>query len=292
MFLAVVDHGTFTRAAAASYVSQPALSQAIRELERELGTRLFDRVGRGVRLTAAGAALVTPARQTLRDVEAGRAAVAAVAGVEAGQVDAACLPTLAEEPTARVVGDFRRAHPGTVVTLAAPDDPLDLLSMVRSGTVELAVTEDPGRAGSSAGGRAAGLAVHRLADQALVAVFPPGTADLPDGPVALRDFARRPLVVTAPGTSSRRILDEALGQAASPPIVAVETAQREALVPLVLAGAGAALLPAPVAATAARLGAEVRATSAAVIRRVALVHRDAALSPAAVALRDLFLRDD
>src|SRR6478735_2288035 len=58
LFLAVVDGGGMTRAAEAEHVSQPSVSQAIRELEAELGTPLFHRVGRRVVLAAAGAALV------------------------------------------------------------------------------------------------------------------------------------------------------------------------------------------------------------------------------------------
>jgi LysR family carnitine catabolism transcriptional activator len=57
-FVAVVDHGGFTAASKAVFVSQPALSLAVKELESELGTPLFARVGRGVRLTAAGRALL------------------------------------------------------------------------------------------------------------------------------------------------------------------------------------------------------------------------------------------
>src|ERR1700677_2246743 len=73
-FLAVVDHGGFTAAAQAVYVSQPALSLAVKELEAELGVALFVRTGRKVRLTAAGVALLGPARQVLRDLETGEAA--------------------------------------------------------------------------------------------------------------------------------------------------------------------------------------------------------------------------
>ena len=58
-------------AAAASFVSRPALSKAIRELETELGTPLFHRVGRRVVMTAAGEALIDHARRALRDVQAG-----------------------------------------------------------------------------------------------------------------------------------------------------------------------------------------------------------------------------
>ena len=113
LFLAVVDEGGFTRAAQAEFVSQPSVSQAIRELEAELGTPLFHRVGRGVTLTAAGEALVGPARQTLRDVETARAAVAAVGGLEAGRLDLCALPTLAVDPVAPLTGAFRTAHPGS-----------------------------------------------------------------------------------------------------------------------------------------------------------------------------------
>ena len=280
MFVAVVDEGGMTRAAEAAHVSQPALSQAIRALEAELGVALFDRVGRQVRLTAAGEALVGPARQALRDLETATAAVLSVRGVEAGHLALGCLRTLAADPTAPLVGAFRAAHPGVVVQLADPDDPADLLEMVRSGDVELAITESPpGRHG---------LAVHHLVDQDLVAILPPGTE--PEGPpVALRTLADRPLVVTPPGTSARRLLDEAFARAGRVPTIAVETGQREAILPLVLAGAGAALVPRAVAEMAARLGAVVVVCRPGITRSIVLAHRDGPLSPAAERFRELVL---
>src|SRR3954454_16136903 len=96
--LAVVDEGGFTRAADASHVSQPSLSQGIRSLERELGVELFHRLGRSVRLTAAGEALLDPARQIMRQVETIKAAAAQVAGTSAGHLDLVALPTLAVDP--------------------------------------------------------------------------------------------------------------------------------------------------------------------------------------------------
>ena len=68
-FLAVVDHGGFSRAADELMVAQPSLSQAIAGFERELGMPLFHRVGRGVVLSDAGQALVGPARVVLRDID-------------------------------------------------------------------------------------------------------------------------------------------------------------------------------------------------------------------------------
>jgi LysR family carnitine catabolism transcriptional activator len=274
MFLAVADHGTFTRAAAASYVSQPGLSKAVQELEREVGAVLFDRTAHGAGLTAAGRALAPHARQVVRDVEAARAAVAAVSGLETGSVEIACLPTLAADPAAPRVAAYRRAHPGIRVFLAAPDDPQELLSMVRNGVVELGLTERPAEPDN--------LTVHPAGEQDLVVVFPPGTPP-PDRPVSLTALARQPLVVTPPGTSSRRILEEALARTGTGIEVAVESAQRDAIIPLVLGGAGAAVLPAPVAAVAARLGAVAAPTRPRLVRPVTLIHRPTPLSPAAEA---------
>src|SRR5215831_13770345 len=104
--LAVVDHGTFTAAAAACFVAQPSLSHAVRALERELGAELFHRVGRRPTLTAAGEAFVPAAREVLRDLETLRAAVAAVSGLVAGHLDLVALPTLAVDPVTPLVGAF------------------------------------------------------------------------------------------------------------------------------------------------------------------------------------------
>src|SRR3954471_11650585 len=109
--IAVVDHGTFTAAAASIPVSQPALSQAVASLERELGADLFYRIGRQVTLTPAGEAFVEPARRMLRDADVARAAVADVAGLPTGRLDIVCLPTLVVDPLVDLVGRFRRAHP-------------------------------------------------------------------------------------------------------------------------------------------------------------------------------------
>jgi DNA-binding transcriptional LysR family regulator len=96
-------------------------------------------------------------------------------------------------------------------------------------------------------------------------------------------LAKRPIVTTPRGTSTRQLLDEAFAAARLTPQIAVVTAQREAVLPLVLAGAGATLLPQPLAANAQSLGAVVVPMSPPVTRRVVAVHRDGRLSPAASA---------
>ena len=166
--LAVVDHGGFTNAAKAVFVSQPALSLGVKELEEELGVQLVYRLGRGVSLTPAGEALVGPARQALRDIETAKSAVASVAGLETGSLALGSLPTLAAEPLADLVGRFRTAHPGVVVELAAPEDTAALVALLREGRCEIGLVEGVALP--------AELATHDLVTQRLVVVLPPGTA--------------------------------------------------------------------------------------------------------------------
>jgi DNA-binding transcriptional LysR family regulator len=280
LFLAVVDGGGMTRAAEAEHVSQPSVSQAIRELERELGTPLFHRVGRGVVLTAAGEALVEPARQVLRDVDTGRAAVEAVAGLAGGRLDLGALPTLAADPVAPLVGAFRVAHPGVDIALADPADASELVDLVASGACELGITAEPVDD--------PGLKSLPLGQQDLLAVLPPGTDA--SHRMAVTTLAHFPLVAAPRGTTTRGQLEDAFAEARVSPRVAVVTAQREAILPLVLAGAGATLFPRPLAEQAAALGAVVVSLRPRLTRPVHLFHRAGPLSPAAAAFRDLARR--
>jgi DNA-binding transcriptional LysR family regulator len=285
--LAVVDHGSFTAAAGALGVTQPSLSQGVRALEAELGTELFLRAGRQVRLTAAGEAFAEPARRALRDAATARAAVADVAGLAAGHLDLVCLPSLAADPVAGLIGRFRRAHPAVTVRLAEPEDPAALGERVRTGTSELGFAELP--MGDDV--VAVALEAHDY-----VAVVPPGgeahrpgpgpwpPPAAPTGsaePLALRSLAGQPLVTTPPGTSTRRLVDEALAAAGITPTIAVETDHREAIAPLVVAGAGVSLLPRRLADSARALGAVVREITPPIVREVGIVRRPGPLSPAA-----------
>ncbi len=273
-FLAVADHGSFSAAADELPVTQPALSLSVRRLERELGTELFLRLGRQVALTPAGTALAGPARQALWDAEAARSAVARVRGLETGRLSLASLPTLAPDPLGSLVGTFCAHHPGVRVELAAPEDSEDLVALLTGGRCELAVGEALGQ------GHLPGLVEHPLGRQRLVVLLPPGE-EPPEGPYLLDRLAGRSVVATPPGTSSRRLLDEALAEANVTASVAVVTAQRDAVVPLVAAGAGAALVPEALAPWAGALGAAVADPDPPVTRVTVLLHRLGPLTPAA-----------
>jgi DNA-binding transcriptional LysR family regulator len=276
--VAVADHGGFTRAAAALRVSQPSLSHGVRAVEDELGLELFARLGRAVQLTAAGEEVVDSARRVLQDVAELYATAAAVAGNERGTLAITAIPTLAVDPLAGLVGRFRRAHPGVTVRVHEAETVDAVRDQVASGRAELGLAD--------LGSAQRGLARVELYRQEVVAVCPPRTQIGGDHltPGAL---ATMPLVATPPGTSTRVLLDRATANVGATPNVVVEINQREAILPLVLAGAGTALLPGPLAQEAARRGAVVVPLRPAVTRRIGLLHRTGRLSPAAAAMVDL-----
>jgi DNA-binding transcriptional LysR family regulator len=281
--VAVADHGGFTSGAAAAHVAQPSLSARVRDLERELGVELFHRLGRGVRLTSAGEVIVDLARGILTDVAGLRAAAADVSGVQAGTLDLAALPTLAVDPVAELVGRFRRAHPGVSVRVAEADDargPVGVAGLVAAGRAEVGVAELP-IAGM-------GLVSVPLPDQELLVIAGPAAGIASSrGRVALVQVASLPLVLTPAGTSSRRVVEVALAGLGYAATVAVEVAQREAIVPLVLAGAGIGFVPGAQAAAARAQGATVLRPDPPLVRGIGLVHRGGRLSPAARAFVEL-----
>jgi LysR family transcriptional regulator, carnitine catabolism transcriptional activator len=283
--MAIVDHGTFTEAARAMHVAQPSLSQSVRALEAELGVELFQRTGRHARLTSAGEALVGPARRALRDVETAQAAVAAVVGVRAGHLDIVCLPTLAVYPAAELIGRFRRATPDVSVALHEAEVNGSLPELVRDGRSELGFAELPVSTKD--------LETHELARQDYVAVLSPDAdvESLPDRRLSLVALSRLPLITTPPGTSTRRQVDEAFAMVDREPNIAVVTDHRDAIGPLVLAGAGFSLLPRTVAEDAVRLGAVTREVTPRISRRIGLIHRTGPLSPAAQAFITMVLPD-
>ena len=274
LFVAVVDHDGFSRAADELGIAQPTLSQAIAALERTTGLQLFHRLGRGVRLTAAGEALLGPARQVLRDFTVAEDSVARVHGLTSGHLDIAAIPTLVQ-PLAELVGAFSRRYPGVVVRAPEIEAGSSAEEAVTAGTCELGLTELPPVSEQ--------LLAVELGRQPFHLVLPPGTQAPARFPLAR--LGRLDFVATPAGTSSRARLDEALAHAdpTATPMIRVETGHRDALIALVLAGAGAAFLPEPMADHAQRLGATVVPTTPVVSRRYGLVHRAAPLSPAAEA---------
>ncbi|MBD9508000.1 transcriptional regulator CynR [Ensifer sp. ENS07] len=115
--IAVADHQNFTRAAEALHVSQPTLSQQIRQLEERLGTPLLDRSGRLVRLTDAGKAYVDYARRALIDLDAGKRAIDDVQDLSRGSLRLAVTPTFIAYLIGPLVERFHAKHPRINLTV-------------------------------------------------------------------------------------------------------------------------------------------------------------------------------
>ncbi|MBA2451972.1 MAG: LysR family transcriptional regulator [Chloroflexia bacterium] len=141
-FVVIAEAGSFTRAATALHVSQPAISRRIELLERELGAPLFERIHSGVRLTDAGAAFLPHARRVLATVRDGAAAVHALETGESGVVTLALVGTLASTGLTVKLRAFREAHPGVRLRLrTARSDEVSVL--VRQGDAALGLRYFP-----------------------------------------------------------------------------------------------------------------------------------------------------
>lgn len=275
-FVAVIDHGSITKAAQALYIAQPSLSQAIRNLERQLGVPLFDRSGRGLTLTPDGKAFAGPARRILADVEHARSRVNAVRDLHTGRLEIAALSTLAVDPLPELTTRLQQRHPDILLTAFDPASAANVVSMVRKGQAELGLTALPIRSQT--------LQARELWTQEVVIVLPPAmAAELPD-PVPLEAVAEIPVVVEVSDTGGRVFLDEALNEAIDH--VAVECAHRQAISELVRHGAGATFLPRRIAESYLS-DVVVRSTSPELQRSVGFVYRPGPLSPAATALLDV-----
>ena len=232
-FLAVADHGTFTNAAAALHVAQPSLSQAVQGLERELGVKLFYRVKRGARLTAAGEALVGPARRTLRDFDEARDAVLNVSGLRSGRVDIVTQPHLAADPLPQLLAPFHERYPEVAIRITDPGSS-DIPGTLHAGEAEIGLDMSPPID--------PGLSVMRLPDEEVLILLPPGSPDL--GPV-VPVSALGNINLVAGATVEHAPVVRIVREAGMTSRILVETTHRIATVPLVLAGLGAALLTAP-----------------------------------------------
>ncbi|MEN8374166.1 MAG: LysR substrate-binding domain-containing protein [Gemmatimonadota bacterium] len=232
-FLAVAEHRHFTRAAEASYVSQPALSQQIQSLERELDAPLFDRLSTGVRLTTAGRALRGYAERVLKDVENARVAVEEAVGAVRGELTVAAVHTANLSLVVRALARFRDEHPDVTVRVRE-ESSAAVVDSVSAGRVNLGICYLPGTGES--------IQATPLYVEELVLVVPLGHA-LSGGPVPLSSLAELPLIVPPDGLCLRLGIDEALGSNGSAARIVAEISAPESICAAVRAGLGVTLLP-------------------------------------------------
>lgn len=271
-FLAVVEHGGISRAARDLHMTQPSLSYAIKQLEREVRGELFLRSSKGTRLTPAGESLVGPARQVLRELQIASDNVRAALNLEGGAVDVAAVPAVAHEPLAEIIGAFVKQHPKVTVRVRDPEDTSDPSALVRDGSCEVGLAESPD---------GAELVAHLLAISDMMVVMPPGSRPV-QGALKWEDLAPLSFVTTRPNRSvSRGHLERVFAEIGRDLRVAVETDHRSSTSYLVLAGAGCALLRRSTAERLQSQGAIAVPLDPPIERPLYLLHRADSLSPAA-----------
>ncbi|MFF3006186.1 LysR family transcriptional regulator [Kitasatospora sp. NPDC057940] len=273
-FLAIVDHGGFNRAAAALYLSQPALSQAVQALERDVGGSLFHRIGRRAVLTEAGTALIEPARVAVRSLELARASVLAVHELRDGRLDIAAMPSQAIEPLTTMIRAFSRRYPGVSANIRAAFTSRDVIDMVRTGAAELGLLATEGPLSDKE------VVSHDVGEQRFVLVTPPGGPFREGTSVQCEELAGQRLIVGQRGTGMRAYVD-GLRERGIGFAIAAETEHRVAILPLVLAGVGLAVVTESWRTAAEQAGALVLDIEPRTTLRIVLVGRRAEQSPAA-----------
>ncbi len=276
-FLAVVDHGGFSKAADHLMVAQPSLSQAIAGFEKELGVPLFHRVGRGVVVSEAGKALIGPARVVLRDIGEAEAAMRELKGLRGGRVDVITMPSPGMEPLTTILTTFARQHPDVTVNAEAGFTPEEILASVRSGACEIGIL------GSAEPTRAPELDVVALESQALVLISGPDESMPPGKTVRREDLSGCRLIVSQRGSLMRALVDDVLAHGIEVTIAA-EIAHRTSILPMVLNGIGRAVMPSSWTESARRAGARVQRIVPESYLHVAAVSRRSHLTRPAAAL--------
>ena len=234
-FVAVAETGSFTRAAAQIYLTQPAVSKRIGTLEAELGTRLFDRIGRGIHLTEAGRTLLVHAQTILSQIEDAKRSLPAQSGPVSGELSMATSHHVGLHRLPTVLKRFREAYPEVSLDLHFMDSEV-ACTAIQQGQLELAVVTLPPR-------DYANIERVRVWDDPLEIVV--GRSH----PLARRtrikptNLVEYPAILPGPGTYTREIVLAALAPIRHELNVAMSTNYLEVLRMLAAIGLGWSALP-------------------------------------------------
>jgi DNA-binding transcriptional LysR family regulator len=269
----VATSGSFSAAARRLGCTQPAVSQQMKALEGSVGTPLLVRTGREMRLTQAGEALVRHAGGILAGLTAAEEEVAAIAGLRAGRVRLVSFPSGSSTLVPAALAALRAAHPGTRVSLEEAEPPR---------SVELL------RAGDCAG-EWADLVVRPLLTDRLVALVPERHRLAGAGTVAIAELADEPWIAGCPRCRGRLV--QVCASAGFTPRIDFATDDYPAVVGLVGAGLGVAVLPQLAIESVRPRGVRTVALEPAVRREiVALTLPDLAQVPAVAATLEELVR--
>lgn len=251
IFLAVAEREHVTHAAESLGLAPPSVSAAVAALEREFGTKLFHRVGRGIALTEGGKLLAGEGRALVNRAEAVRLAMREFTGLSRGRLELKASQTIASHFLPPRLVAFHRAYPGIALAVSVGNS-AEVVAGVLHGDVELGFVEGP-----EDELRDPRLAVEIIAPDALVMVVRAGHPWAGRTRLTAGDLAAGTWVVREEGSGTRAAFVkalEALGVPYRSLVVALELPSNESVLAAVLAGAGAAVLSARVCAEALQAG--------------------------------------
>jgi len=234
-FVAIAELGTFTAGAQRVHVTQAAISMQIRQLENELGARLFIRAPRRVMLTEAGEQLLQRARQILRDHDAALDEVAELAGAERGRLrigSASAMVTTDVLP--KLLKEVRGRHPGAEVMVTSGTSEV-LVQQILAGELDVAFVSLPVEA--------RGINTERLSQDQLVAVASPRHRLAKQRTISAYTLAGEKLILGERGGNTRRLIDLFFAQAGVTLHVSMELSRQAAIRRMVEEDMGVGIVP-------------------------------------------------
>jgi len=232
-FLDVVEFGSFTAAAERAGLSQPAISQQVRQLERNLGVALIERVGKRAQPTPAGEELIVHARQIGACVETARRSMAPHSADELGRVRIGTSGTTLVYVLPRILQALRKRFPGIEITVRT-DSAVRILQLLEENAIDLGLVTLP------VSGRQ--FEVTPVFEDPLVAIAPADDTTLPEA-VTPADFEDRPFIHHPRDSNGRRIIDDWFLAAGHPIRPSMELPTTEAIKEMVGVGLGYAIIP-------------------------------------------------
>lgn len=230
-FVAVAEAGSFSKAAAALVMSQPALSQQVAQLELEVGQRLLNRTGRGAEATEAGTALLGHARAILDLAERARADMRERQLTPSGRITIGLPPRVAHQMTADLVERFRAQFPDAAISVEEGLS-VRLRESLIAGRLDVAVLYDPPATPL--------LNIETVAREPLILM---SSTPLPPR-VKLADVAARQLVMPRAPNSLRQLLESEARPRGHLLKVVAEVDSIKTVMSLVARGVAATVLPA------------------------------------------------
>lgn len=233
--VAVVDEGSFTRAARRVGIAQPSLSQHIKALEDELDGKVLDRLPRGVSLTPAGRALLPEARLAVRALERGRQGARSALALELGELEIATVLSMAVGVLPAHIGVWHERHPKVAIRIHEFRHRNLLEDAVEQGVADFAVGPRPLRRWEGP--------LETVAWEEFVLVVAGSDPLAQQSDVALRDLSEREWVLYHPDHGLAGVVDDLCRRAGFRPRGTVRTSQAEGAVRLAAVGVGIALVP-------------------------------------------------